>query len=921
VELVGRQWEMAAADRFLDDVADGPPAALVLEGEPGIGKTTVWRAIRDSAQRRSYRILRCRTSESESALSFLGLGDLLEGMSDAIFDALPEPQRQALQFALLRSSGEGFPDRVAVARGTLAVLRAVASEAPTLVAIDDAQWLDPPSVDVLRFVVHRLTAERVGMLVSARNGGARGLELDRGLSESRVTRLRLQALTFEELQDVVRAQLPVSLPQPTWRVLYRISAGNPFFAVQLAEALEARGGSAPGEGLPIPETLAEVMRERLAALSPGARAALLPIAALAQPTLSLLREAAIDRDAVQEAVQAGVLVENGERVRFAHPLLGSLVYGDASDTERQDVHELLAPLVADPEEHALHLARGTAEPDEAVASTLEATADQAGKRGHPEVAAELAEHAARLTGAGQTDDRARRVREAARFLLAVGDAFRSRELLEKLVAQLPASEERARALSPLAYTENDIPRSIALLEDALAESGEDLELRSRILSSLCWKEGMRDRWDAASRRGREAVELAERSGSRAALAASLGRLAWSERFPGGMQMIERAEELERSLDEQLPWALSPSFVHGMFLFALDRIDEARRQFEDVYERAVAVGDWFRSIYLAWLAEVELRAGNWEKAREHTRGTRELGQAGLTIGEAWGAASSALVEAHLGNEEDAVRAGERASRLARADGFHLCLVRSESALGLLRLSLGDVNAAVDHLLPLVETEEGVSLWPAQATRTLSTAVEALVAAGDAERAEPIVDRLEEHARAIGVPSAEAAAARCRALMLAQDGDVDAARDSVETALSVHARLHEPFELARTCLAQGSIERRAKQKAEARAALQHAEAIFDDLGARLWLERTQRELARTGVTRSLDRHLTPTERRVAELAATGAHNKEIAGALFVSVKTVEANLSRVYAKLGIRSRVELASGLANRAEPDPGRASQT
>ena len=172
----------------------------------------------------------------------------------------------------------------------------------------------------------------------------------------------------------------------------------------------------------------------------------------------------------------------------------------------------------------------------------------------------------------------------------------------------------------------------------------------------------------------------------------------------------------------------------------------------------------------------------------------------------------------------------------------------------------------------------------------------------------------------VPSALAAAARCRALVLAQDGDLDAARASIENALAEHARLHEPFELARTYLAQGSIERRAKQKAAARTALGRAEALFAELGARLWLERTQREFARTGITRSLDRGLTPTERRVAELAATGAQNKEIAGALFVSVKTVEANLSRVYAKLGIRSRVELASRLAKRAEHDLGRATQ-
>ena len=528
----------------------------------------------------------------------------------------------------------------------------------------------------------------------------------------------------------------------------------------------------------------------------------------------------------------------------------------------------------------------------------------------PRSRAELAEHAVRLTAADRAEDRTRRMRETARFLIAVGDAPRSRELLEELVAQLPASEERARVLAIFAYATNDISRSMTLLEEALAETGEDLELRSQILSFLC---GMEGRGTVGTRRRGAAArpkELAERSGSRQR--SREPRPAGLERArPARMQTIERAVELERSLDERPPWALSPSFVHGMFLFASDQIDEARRQFEEEYERAVALGDWSRLIYLAWLAEVELRAGNWQKARAHARGTRELGRTDLTIGEAWGAASRALVEAHLGNEDDAVRAGESASRLARADGFHLCLVRSEFALALLRLSLGDANAAVDHLLPLLETDEGVSLWPGYATRTLSTAVEALVAAGDLERARSVLERLEEHARAMAVPSADAAAARCRALVLLQHGDLAAARAAIEDALAAHAHLREPFELARTYLAQGSIERRAKRKAESRTALGRAEAIFGELGARLWLERTQRELARTGITRSLDQELTPTERRVAELAATGARNKEIAGALFVSVKTVEANLSRVYTKLGIRSRVQLAAGLAKRA----------
>ena len=404
MELVGRQWEIAGADRFLDDIAAGP-AAMVLEGDAGIGKTTVWRAAVDAARRRSYRVLVCRASESESALSFLGLGDLLDGVAEAVLDALAEPQRRALEFALLRSSDEGSLDRVAVARGTLAVIRASASETPTVLAIDDVQWLDAPSADVCRFVAHRLTEERVGFLLSVREAATSPLELDQTFPRGELVRLRLEALELDELEEVVRLHLPVSFSQPTWQAVYQISGGNPFFALQLAEALERRGSQSLGEGLPIPKTLAEAMRERLAVLSAVARSTLLPVAALAQPTLSLLREAATEPDGVEEAVQAGVLQVDGERVRFTHPLLGSFVYGEASDAERRDVHRLLAPLVTDREEHALHLARGALEPDEGVASTLEATAEEAAKRGHLEVAAELAEHAARLTAAERIDDR------------------------------------------------------------------------------------------------------------------------------------------------------------------------------------------------------------------------------------------------------------------------------------------------------------------------------------------------------------------------------------------------------------------------------------------------------------------------------------------------------------------------------------
>jgi DNA-binding CsgD family transcriptional regulator len=921
VQLAGRRSEMAGVDRVLELLSDGP-AALVLEGDPGIGKTTVWRAAVDAARSRSYRVLVCRASESEGALSFLGLGDLLDSVSSEALEDLPEPQRLALELALLRSVGEGSPDRVGLARGTLAVVRASTGERPTVLAIDDVQWFDPPSADVLRFVAHRLTDERLGLLVSARTGGASSLELDRALPGVRLVRLRLEPLSFEELEEVVRLHVRVSFTRPTWRTLYRTSGGNPFFAIQLAEALERRGERSPGQQLAIPETLAEAVRERLAALSSGARTALLPIAALAQPTLTLVQSGAADAGGVAEALTAGLLQLDGERLRFAHPLLASYVYGDVSEDERRDVHAQLAPLVTDPEERALHLGRGTVDASESVATALEGAADQAARRGHPEIAAELAEHSIRLTPAECADDRSRRVCKAATFLFRAGDGPRSRELLGELVDRLPKSVERTRALRLLGWFVDDIAHSTTILEQALAETDDDLELRSEVLSTLSMKESWRGNWDAASRHLREAVELAQRAGSGAALAAAQARLAWVEASPERLPEIEAAVELERSLPEIiLPPANSPSFLRGVVLLTVDRIDEARRDLEESYERAEALGDSYRLVHLAWLAELELRAGNWGNALARARASEGLGrQWGNDDAQAWGTWSRALVEAHLGNTEAALDAGERALRFARAVGFHLALVRSQLTLGFLHLSAGDEGAALAHLLPLLEQRPEVSLHSCVIAPTYANTVEALLGAGELARATEVSRLLEQHASAMPVPSAIAAAERCRALVLAQSGDLRGARMAIEVALAAHARLHEPFELARTHLAHGTIERRARQKAAARLALGQAEAIFAGLGARLWLERVKRELARTGLTRSLDRELTPTELRVAELAAAGAQNKQIAGALFVSVKTVEANLSRVYAKLGIRSRVELASRLPKREQHEAGRATR-
>ena len=262
------------------------------------------------------------------------------------------------------------------------------------------------------------------------------------------------------------------------------------------------------------------------------------------------------------------------------------------------------------------------EPDESVAATLEATADRAAKRGHPEIAAELAEHAARLTPA-----RARRTTGPTRpegwrrSITWPGTLREAVTSSSELIEGLPPSHERARALRLLGWFVDDIPRCTAILEQALGETGEDLELRSQVLSMLSAKECWGGRWATASRHLREAIEFAERSVGGAPLATARARLAWAEVGPDRLSEIERAVELERSLPDLLTFPDSPTLLHGVVLLAVDRFDDARRLLEESYERGLALGQSYRLVQLGWLADLELRAGNWERALVHARGFR------------------------------------------------------------------------------------------------------------------------------------------------------------------------------------------------------------------------------------------------------------------------------------------------------------
>jgi DNA-binding CsgD family transcriptional regulator len=899
--VIGRETEVAAVEAFLDSLPVGP-AALLVTGAPGIGKSTLWREGVASAHSRSFRVLVCRPAEAEARLPHVALADLLESIPQELLAALPPPQREALEVALRRADASHRLDRVALARGMRAAISRLATRGPTVVAIDDAQWLDAPSRDGLRFAFRRFDGgERIGLFATARGDDARApLDVDAALPPDRITRLVLGPLELGELERVVRSHSDMSLPPPSWRAVHRVSGGNPLFALQIADGVVRKGGLAPGEEPPLPNTLTAAVRDRLASLSARTRRTLLFAAALGKPTAALLEAATADEAGLQEALAARVLELDGARLRFAHPLTAAVVYRDAPAAERRRAHRLLADLVDDPEERALHLGRGSDVPDNAIAATLEAAADHAAQLGVPETAAELAVHAARLTPATQIEDSARRTIRAARYTGRAGDTGRSSETLRGLVSTLPAGRPRAGAFALLGFIDWDLGTLLRAVEEAAG----DPELLAVAHTDASMMELRRGDRDGAVAHAGAAVSAAKKSGDETALAKALTAQALPEahgRAERALALLDDAADLERSLTEPLSLINSPSTWRGAILLDADRFAEAREALEEAYQRGLALGLASRAVPLTYLVELECREGNYQRALRHAHEAEALWEGGEGV--ALTLVGRVLVEAHLGNIEAARAAGLRSIELAR-ERLVDTVARTEAALGLLELSLGNFAATVDRLHILVTLPSGEPLRDAVAFRAAANVVEALLGLGRTDEAKELTERVERRARSADLPSWVAAAFRCRALVLAELGDVSGARAAIGKAKTVHTHHFEPFEHARTLLAAGAIGRRAKRKAEAREDLECARSTFERLGTRLWRERAQLELERTGVYRA-GGELSAAERQVAELAASGATNKEIAAALFMSVKTVEAHLSRVYRKLNVRSRTELTS----------------
>jgi DNA-binding NarL/FixJ family response regulator len=922
MQIAGRDPELARLDALLEAALVGP-AQLMLEGEAGIGKTTVWRRGVEGAATRGFRTLTARPSEADSSLAYAGLADLLANVEDDAFTSLPDPQREALEVALLKEAPKARPPGPrAIFTGLRSILSALAAQKPVLLAVDDLQWLDLPSVRALEFVCRRLNGDaRVGVLVSIRLAVSGERRAGSWIGDDE--RLRLEPLSPQALLQLIKQRVGATLARPTLLRLHESCGGNAFYALEIARLLVQSGTVDAREAWPVPDDVRTVAELQLRQLPPSVREGLLRAATASQPTADLL-----DDEALRAAREAQMLtVGAGSRIRFAHPLYASAVYGNASAEKRRRVHAELAERERNIEERARHLGLATTGTDAAVASELEQAAVHAHARGAPETAAELDERALELTPASDRAGRSRLALAAAGHWYRAGSFGRSRLLLDSLLDEAHDRAVHARALRLLGqvrFHEDSVSEAVKLLHAAADAAGDDAELRGPVELDLAYSSvAVSLDFEQAGPHAAAALAHARLLGDRLLLAQALAVKCIADFLIGAGYdegAITEAVELERP-DDDCPVELRPALIAGHLGLYTTSFEQARSHLYPLCARLRERGEESSlASPLTAIAWLECWAGDFEAARraaEEAVSTAEL--SGTQAVRAHALAHAALADAHAGREESCrQRVAAALSEMDRA-GYGVVAVWALSALALLELSLGNAAAATEAFEPLLAFFEHQP--PAEPIRSffLPDAIEALIGVGELERARRLTQYLHERGQALRRPWALATSARCAALLHAAERDLAAAQRSIDEALAHHEQLSLPLERARALLTKGQLERRAKHWAAARAALEDAAVICQEIGATLWSARVHSELRRLGSRRKHE-GLTETEERVAALVASGLTNREVAAAAFMSQKTVEANLSRIYRKLGIRSRAELALQLLNREaarnEPPPG-----
>ena len=622
-EMIGRERELAEIRSFLEGDGGGG-RVLRIEGEAGIGKSTLWRAGRLEAERLGYRVLACAAAVSESQLSFTTVRDLLAPEFDEVAARLPEPQRRALAVAFLQAEPTGSPPEPAtIAVAFLTSLRLLAQRAPVLVAVDDVQWVDRASAGPLAYARRRLEQERIALLVARRLGEEDPTSL--GHDGSADVAVEVDGLSIGALARVLDERLGIALPRPTLVRLHEASGGNPFFALELARALaQTPTALAPGAHLPVPTSLYELIQARLQALPAETLEALAYLAVTARADVALLGGALGNDDPtliLAPALEARVIEVAERGVRFSHPLLASGVLDLVSAGRLRDVHKRLAAVIEDGEQRARHLALGADGPDAGIATALEESARRTNARGHRIVAAELYEAAARFTPAPDTEDRARRVLAAAAALFDAGDAARAATSIEQLLTDTALRDVRVDAQLLLGKILADVGRrheAMQLWAEAL-EATTDPAAVADIRSCLAGLSIYTGSSTEAVAHADRALAAAQRAGSdTGGLAYAYAARALAGVVAGDSSYLiylEKALELEPvGAIRSSAWDWSPTHVAAACALHTVDIDEIRLRFGAMFARAVDSGNADMEQYGAYgLAQAELATGDLERA--------------------------------------------------------------------------------------------------------------------------------------------------------------------------------------------------------------------------------------------------------------------------------------------------------------------
>lgn len=899
---IGREAELARITTFLGRARVG---ALVIAGAPGIGKTTIWEAGLGAARSAGWRVLATRPAESEWQLPFTALTDLLAEIDIGEFQDVPAPQRDALEIVLYRAEPEATPPELSAASVGLArLLRLLGARQPLLVAVDDVAWMDRPSLGTLAFAARRLGDGPIRFLLTRRAGEQS--ELERALAQIRVEQLELDGLTLGAIRVLLAERLGLNLSRRLLRRLHEAVGGNPLLALELGRHAPALGDEHDEVSLSALAGAEDLFGDRVAALTPPMRRTLL--AAALSPDLAEVELAALAGSGVEAALASGLLVAAGQRVRVSHPLLAAAVRGRSSSEERRALHLELARSVSDPRRRLHHAALGSRGPDAELAAELADAAAASLARGALHDAIELAQHALRLT---PPDDAAlpERLLSTAELLVAAGELRAVTGLLAPRIHKLPAGRPRARAhlLLGEAATFDAHERHLEL---ALGEAAGEPDLVTAALSAKAVLLALNrvEEIERAEALARSALAAAHDAASPAAEAQALHALVWARILRG------------RTFDAVATGGYDEAAAASLYVGAVERPLAVQRAWRgQIAESRVLLGRLLqvaeergeaRSCLVLHLhcCELELRAGDLRAAA-----------ASLEAWEGWTADEApadvdtirsrcrALIAAVRGRPDEVAYWADAADAANAASGFVWDRLDVLRARGIAALQTAQLPRATAYLQRVWEHTSHAGIRDPGAFPVGGDLAEALIALGKPHDASTVVGWLRALAEEQRHPWGLATTRRCDALLALAEHPDETGVACLEAVASEYSDLGLHFEAARTLLAAGRAARRQRRWAVARALLERAAVAFDELDADGWVGVARANVGRRESPRRGG--LTDAEHRVAGLAADGLSNKEIAAHLMISVSTVETHLKRIYAKLGVGSRTQLARRLTS------------